>query len=385
MKMTQRENDIFRIIQADPMISQNEIADKLGITRSAVSAYLVAMTKKGVIKGRGYILNPEGFVLVIGPGHIDIITSCSDKGLRAGMHDSLQTTITYGGATKNLAQYLVRLGVKVKGLFTVTSDSFGKNFLADCRKNNIECDDSLVLNDQAMPIYNEISKENGEVIASATVIDTLAEYISPNYLTSKAAVLRAADKIVVHDSVSYAALAYISSTYESSRLVYFSTYPSLTLQHTDLLRRFGTIIMSYSTAYSLCFGREPVPQYKPSASEVQELCVHVRKLGLTCVVIPYSLTGSCIINDNHGMIMETDYKISHSCARDSYRFYRDASMASIINSQLDLASDYDLLVHLAATKLIVSSSVRLADNNYCEALVQSVVAGSSVSTICFEL
>lgn len=75
----------------------------------------------------------------------------------------------------------------------------------------------------------------------------------------------------------------------------------------------------------------------------------------------------------------------HIPGLESVKHLNNLCMASIINSQLDLASDYDLLVHLAATKLIVSSSVRLADNNYCEALVQSVVAGSSVSTICFEL
>lgn len=383
--MTQRENDIFQIIQANPMISQNEIAEKLNITRSAVSAYLVAMTKKGIIKGRGYIVNTGGYALVIGPGHVDIVTTCSDEGIRVGMHDSLQTTITYGGATKNIAQVLVRLGVKVKGLFTMTSDFFGKGFQADCMQNNIECEDSIILNDQSMPIYNEISKENGEVFASATVIDNLAQHLSPNYFASKDTILRSADKIVVHDSLTYSAIEYLSSIYDSSKLIYFSTYPSLTYKHLDLLPRFGLVFMSYSTAYSLCHKQKEPQNKTPTSNEIQILAKRLKKLGLNCVVIPYSLSGSCIINANRGLIMEADHPGSGKITRKTYRFYRDAAMASVVYSQQKFASDYDLLLHLSATKLIAASSIRLSDTNYCEALVQSTIGELLISTICFDI
>ncbi|MBQ5667276.1 MAG: winged helix-turn-helix transcriptional regulator [Oscillospiraceae bacterium] len=36
--MTQRERQILQLIEANPMIQQQEIADKLGITRSSVAA-----------------------------------------------------------------------------------------------------------------------------------------------------------------------------------------------------------------------------------------------------------------------------------------------------------------------------------------------------------
>ena len=44
--MTGREAEIYKILQTDPMISQNDIALQLGITRSAVSVYLNNMIKK---------------------------------------------------------------------------------------------------------------------------------------------------------------------------------------------------------------------------------------------------------------------------------------------------------------------------------------------------
>lgn len=64
--MTAREQEILQIIKRNPMISQNEIADLLNLTRSSVSVYITNLTKAGLIRGRGYILEDEGYPVVIG-------------------------------------------------------------------------------------------------------------------------------------------------------------------------------------------------------------------------------------------------------------------------------------------------------------------------------
>ena len=52
--MTQRERQVLQLIEADPLISQQDIAAKLGITRSSVAVHIANLTKKGCIAGRGY-------------------------------------------------------------------------------------------------------------------------------------------------------------------------------------------------------------------------------------------------------------------------------------------------------------------------------------------
>ena len=51
--MTQRERQILRLIELDPMISQEALASALGITRSSVAVHISNLTKKGCIAGRG--------------------------------------------------------------------------------------------------------------------------------------------------------------------------------------------------------------------------------------------------------------------------------------------------------------------------------------------
>lgn len=54
--MTQRERQILQWIEADPMISQEALAERAGITRSSVAVHISNLMKKGYIAGKGYVL-----------------------------------------------------------------------------------------------------------------------------------------------------------------------------------------------------------------------------------------------------------------------------------------------------------------------------------------
>ena len=54
--MTQRERQILNWIKENPMISQQELADKAGITRSSAAVHISNLMKKGYISGKGYIV-----------------------------------------------------------------------------------------------------------------------------------------------------------------------------------------------------------------------------------------------------------------------------------------------------------------------------------------
>ena len=92
--MSPREKLVFSIICQNPMISQKEIAEKAGISRSAISVYLDSLYKSGAIVGRGYIINAQSSPVVIGTRHIDIISK-TDKTFVEDMYRSCQTTLWF--------------------------------------------------------------------------------------------------------------------------------------------------------------------------------------------------------------------------------------------------------------------------------------------------
>ena len=63
--MTQRERQILRWIEENPMISQQELADKAGITRSSAAVHISNLMKKGHIAGKGYIVRTAPYAVVV--------------------------------------------------------------------------------------------------------------------------------------------------------------------------------------------------------------------------------------------------------------------------------------------------------------------------------
>lgn len=77
--MTEREQQILSWIQQNPMISQQELADLAGITRSGVAAHISNLIRKGYLRGKGYIVTPPSYVTVIGGISMDVLgIACGD-------------------------------------------------------------------------------------------------------------------------------------------------------------------------------------------------------------------------------------------------------------------------------------------------------------------
>lgn len=70
--MNDREKQILKILRRNPLIQQNEIADILQISRSRVAAHIMDLMRKGLIKGKGYILTEQDYCVVVGAINMDI-------------------------------------------------------------------------------------------------------------------------------------------------------------------------------------------------------------------------------------------------------------------------------------------------------------------------
>ena len=94
--MTQRERQLLRWIEENPLISQQELADRAGITRSSVAVHISNLMKKGHIAGKGYIVTSAPYAVVIGGVNMDI-GGTSNQALRAEDSNPGKVRMSLGG------------------------------------------------------------------------------------------------------------------------------------------------------------------------------------------------------------------------------------------------------------------------------------------------
>ncbi len=135
--MTPRELQIVELIRRDPFISQQELARRLGIGRSAVAGHVMRLTARGVIRGRGYMLAESRPVLCIGAANLDM-HGRPDGPLAPRRSTPGQIRRTPGGAARNVAENLARLGVDVRLVSVVGRDPEGEYLLDLARASGID-------------------------------------------------------------------------------------------------------------------------------------------------------------------------------------------------------------------------------------------------------
>lgn len=87
--MTNRERQILELLKTNALIQQQEIAESLGISRSAVAGHIMSLVNKGYIQGRGYILAEH---------HYNRVTR---KAADIDISDSAHTTEMYPSLTQD--------------------------------------------------------------------------------------------------------------------------------------------------------------------------------------------------------------------------------------------------------------------------------------------
>ena len=140
--MTQRERQILRWIEENPMISQQELADRAGITRSSMGVHISNMMKKGIIAGKGYILPTESFAAVVGGVNVDI-GGFSHAALVPGDSNPGRGRMSLGGVGRNIAHNMALLGLDARMVTVLGDDAHAERIAASCGELGIDLAKSL--------------------------------------------------------------------------------------------------------------------------------------------------------------------------------------------------------------------------------------------------
>ena len=206
--MTQRERQILELIEADPMITQEELAEKLGITRSSVAVHISNLTKKGPIAGRGYVLRSGTYVVVVGGANVDICGRSWDPLVQADSNPGL-VGMSIGGVGRNIAHNLSLMGADVRMLTACGDDLRGQQLCAASTAAGIDMSRVLKLRDERTSTYLYITGPDGDMALAVSDM-TICERITPEYLAEHLALLQNARAVVCDTNIPAESLQYLA-------------------------------------------------------------------------------------------------------------------------------------------------------------------------------
>ena len=206
--MTQREAQILQWIRENPMISQQELADRAGITRSSVAVHISNLMKKGCIAGKGYILRDQPYAVVVGGVNMDIggtpfaplVGQDSNPG---------RVTMSLGGVGRNIAHNMALLGLDVRLLTALGDDMNAQKITASCIELGIDLAPSLQVPGGTTSTYLFLTDEKGDMALAVSDM-AIYEHLTPRYLATKEALLNNARLVVADTNIPAESLKWLS-------------------------------------------------------------------------------------------------------------------------------------------------------------------------------
>ena len=206
--MTQREHQILQWIRENPLISQQELAERAGITRSSVAVHVSNLMRKGKIKGRGYVLAQDSYVAVVGAVNVDISGTPATR-LVAGDSNPGHVTVTLGGVGRNIAENLSRLGLQTQLITALGEDAHAGQLRQSCRELGIDVSHSLSVPHARTSTYLGLNDCDGEVAAAVSDM-AIYDALTPAYMRTKIEVLDHAALVVLDANLPAETVEYLA-------------------------------------------------------------------------------------------------------------------------------------------------------------------------------
>ena len=206
--MTQRERQILNWIEAAPMISQQELADRAGITRSSVAVHISNLMKKGCIAGKGYIVTRSPYVTVVGGMNMDI-GGRPYKKLVAKDSNPGAVRMSPGGVGRNIAHNMSRLGLDVRLLTACGGDVYAQKLAAVCGELGIDISQSPVIPGGHTSTYLFVNDESGDMQLAVSDMD-IYDHLTPQVLQSRRQLLDGSQVVVLDTNLPAETVAWVA-------------------------------------------------------------------------------------------------------------------------------------------------------------------------------
>lgn len=194
MTLTEREQSLIQLIRDNPFMSQQDMANKLEMSRPALANLISGLVKKGKIVGRAYVLPKENNIICVGGANIDRKYHLKGS-LEMGTSNPVKSSQSVGGVARNIAENLGRLDHQV-ALLTTSGKDTDWQAIVTASEAFINLADVEQLAQHSTGSYTAIIDESGELVLATANMDVYEE-LKPKLLIKHDMLLASAPVIIV--------------------------------------------------------------------------------------------------------------------------------------------------------------------------------------------
>lgn len=196
MSDVSKKEQLYQLICADPFISQQDLAARLRLSRSAVAGHVAGLIRDGRLLGRAYVIPSLRPIACIGAANLDRKLR-SLATLTMGTSNPARQDESFGGVARNIAENLARLGAPVSLTTAIGDDASGRALLAHAEAAGIDMRHTLKLDNACSGTYTAVLDEHGEMMLALADM-ALYDLITPDVLANRQP-RRAAPALIVAD------------------------------------------------------------------------------------------------------------------------------------------------------------------------------------------
>jgi pseudouridine kinase len=247
--LTAREREILELLKKDPMIAQDDLAERLKISRSAAAVHISNLMRKGYITGRGYIFDEHGRILVVGKTWLEVSArtdSSRTDGARPGV-------IGLAGAGNGylLALELARHNLEPTLITFLGRDELGEQMLSHLSSEGVNVQNVIRGHDLSTGKRLVFSGLNDT--AFMVMDDEGEKPFGVEALSSREDLIRNARMLLIDGDLPHKTVAYLAAeAINNNTMVTVIGWPL------SLLRSQG--LLAYPQFFLVCSGRDLAAQ-----------------------------------------------------------------------------------------------------------------------------
>ena len=192
--MNEKEKLVFNSIKDNPFLSQQEMAEQLGMSRPALANIISALIKRGEILGRAYVLPEKNQIVAIGGANVDRKFSIVGN-VKLGTSNPASVSESVGGVARNIAENLGRLGNRISLITTIGEDHDGR-LIEQASKAFINFDLVEKQKEQSTGSYTAVLDEYGELVVAMANM-SIYDQLSSDIIKKHEAILQKASCIII--------------------------------------------------------------------------------------------------------------------------------------------------------------------------------------------